>query len=196
MCNAGDSDLIPGSGRSRGKGNGDPLQYSCLENSMDKEAWVLQSMGSQRAEHNLVTCFHLFSCHCIRRPPWSTVRYNMKLSTKLASALKRHVPGWPQLWKLLLMSNKISLLKLMISERDKILHQWNGICYFSDDWEKKKKKTTIIFLALMLREKKQIFPSEIIYYICILTYLQYKYTGKILTLSNSRIKMYCMSATH
>ena len=34
-CNAGDPDSIPGSGRCPGKGNGNPLQYSCLENSMD-----------------------------------------------------------------------------------------------------------------------------------------------------------------
>ena len=31
--------LIPGSGRSPGEGNGNPLQYSCLENSMDRGAW-------------------------------------------------------------------------------------------------------------------------------------------------------------
>ena len=37
-CNAGDLGLIPGSGRSPGRGNGNPLQYSCLENSMDGEA--------------------------------------------------------------------------------------------------------------------------------------------------------------
>ena len=37
--NAGDLGLIPGSGRSPGEGNGNPLQYSCLENPMDKEAW-------------------------------------------------------------------------------------------------------------------------------------------------------------
>ena len=34
-CNAGNPGLIPGSGRSPGKGNGNPLQYSCLENSVD-----------------------------------------------------------------------------------------------------------------------------------------------------------------
>ena len=38
-CNAGDLGSIPGSGRSPGEGNGNPLQYSCLENSMDREAW-------------------------------------------------------------------------------------------------------------------------------------------------------------
>ena len=38
-CHVGDPGLIPGLGRSPGEGNGNPLQYSCLENPMDKEAW-------------------------------------------------------------------------------------------------------------------------------------------------------------
>ena len=38
-ANARDAGSIPGSGRSPGGGNGNPLQYSCLENSMDREAW-------------------------------------------------------------------------------------------------------------------------------------------------------------
>ena len=38
-CNVGDLALIPVSGRSPGEGNGNPLQYSCLENSMDRGAW-------------------------------------------------------------------------------------------------------------------------------------------------------------
>ena len=38
-CNAGDPSLILGSGRSLGEGNGNPLQYSCLENPMDSGAW-------------------------------------------------------------------------------------------------------------------------------------------------------------
>ena len=38
-CNAGDLSLIPGLGRSPGEGNCYPLQYSCLENSMDRGAW-------------------------------------------------------------------------------------------------------------------------------------------------------------
>ena len=38
-CNAGDPGSIPGSGRSPGEGNDDPLQYYCLENSMDGGAW-------------------------------------------------------------------------------------------------------------------------------------------------------------
>ena len=38
-CNAGDLGPVPGSGRSPGEGNGNPLQYSCLENPMDGGAW-------------------------------------------------------------------------------------------------------------------------------------------------------------
>ena len=38
-CNAGDLGLIPGSERSPGEGNSNPLQYSCLENPMDRKAW-------------------------------------------------------------------------------------------------------------------------------------------------------------
>ena len=52
-ANAGDArdtGSIPGSGRSPGVGNGTPLQYSCLENPMDRGAW--QSMGSQGVRHD------------------------------------------------------------------------------------------------------------------------------------------------
>ena len=38
-CNAGDPGSIPGSGRPPGKGNGNPLQYSCLENPIDRGVW-------------------------------------------------------------------------------------------------------------------------------------------------------------
>ena len=38
-CNAGDTGSIPGLGRSPGEGNGNPLQYSCLENPMERGAW-------------------------------------------------------------------------------------------------------------------------------------------------------------
>ena len=39
VCNAGDPGSIPGLGRSPGEGNGYPLQYFCLKNSMDRGAW-------------------------------------------------------------------------------------------------------------------------------------------------------------
>ena len=44
-CNAGDPGLIPGSVRSPGKGNGNPFQYSCLENSMDGGTWWATVLG-------------------------------------------------------------------------------------------------------------------------------------------------------
>ena len=43
---------IPGPGRSPGIGNDNPLQYSYLENSRDRGAWRLQSMGLQKVGHN------------------------------------------------------------------------------------------------------------------------------------------------
>ena len=55
-CNAGDPGSIPGSGRSPVEGNSFPLQYSCLENLMDRGAWwAIQSMGSQRVGHDWAT---------------------------------------------------------------------------------------------------------------------------------------------
>ena len=50
--NVGDPGSIPGSGRSPGEGNGNPLQYSCLEDPMDEELGGLQSTGSQRVGHD------------------------------------------------------------------------------------------------------------------------------------------------
>ena len=54
-ANAGDSGLILGPGVSPGEGNGKPLQYSCLGNPIDRVAWWLQFMGSQRIGPNLAT---------------------------------------------------------------------------------------------------------------------------------------------
>ena len=53
--NAGELGLIPGSGRSPGEGNGNPLQYSCLENPMDRGAWQATVHGVTRVRHDLVT---------------------------------------------------------------------------------------------------------------------------------------------
>ena len=48
--NAGEPGLIPGSGRFSGEGNGNPLQYSCLENPNDRGAGRLQSIGMQESD--------------------------------------------------------------------------------------------------------------------------------------------------
>ena len=52
-ANAGDArdvGLIPGSGRSPGVGNGNPFQYSCLENLMDKTAWEVTVHGATKSQ--------------------------------------------------------------------------------------------------------------------------------------------------
>ena len=52
-CNKGDPGSIPGSGRSPGEGNGNPLQYSCLENPMDGGAWQATFHGVTRSQTRL-----------------------------------------------------------------------------------------------------------------------------------------------
>ena len=52
-CNAGDVGSIPGTGRSPGGGNGNPLQYSCLENPMDRGAWQATVPGVTKSKTRL-----------------------------------------------------------------------------------------------------------------------------------------------
>ena len=54
-CNAGDLGSIPGLGRSPGEGSGNPRQYSCLENPMDRGAWWATVHGVTRVGHDLAT---------------------------------------------------------------------------------------------------------------------------------------------
>ena len=61
--NAGDLGLIPGSGRSPGEGNGNPLQYSCLENPMDGGAWwaTVRGVAKSRTRLSDFTSLHFTS---------------------------------------------------------------------------------------------------------------------------------------
>ena len=52
-CNAGDLGSITGSERSPGEGNGNPLQYSCLENPMDRGAWQAPIHGVVKSQTRL-----------------------------------------------------------------------------------------------------------------------------------------------
>ena len=54
-CITGDLGSIPGSGRSPGEANGNPVQYSCLENPVDRGAWQATVHGVTRVRHNLAT---------------------------------------------------------------------------------------------------------------------------------------------
>ena len=51
-CNAGNLGSIPGLGRSPGEGNGNPFQYSCLENSMDRGAWQVKVYGIAKSRRD------------------------------------------------------------------------------------------------------------------------------------------------
>ena len=67
-CKAGDPGLVPGLGRSPGEGHGYLLQYSCLENSMHREAdkpGGLQSMVLQRVRHNGAANTFTFPFHAL-----------------------------------------------------------------------------------------------------------------------------------
>ena len=65
-CNAGDLGSIPGSGRSPGEGNGNPLQYSYLENPMDGGAWwaTVHRVAKSRIRLSNFTSPHLTSLQC------------------------------------------------------------------------------------------------------------------------------------
>ena len=60
-CNAGDLGSIPGLGRSPGEGNGNPLQYSCLENSMDRGAWwaIVHGLAKSRTRLSDFTSLYI-----------------------------------------------------------------------------------------------------------------------------------------
>ena len=79
-CSAGDLGSIPGSARSPGEGNGNPMQYSCLENSMERGAWWAAVHGVTRVEHDLVTK--------PRPPPGVSLEHSEKSWNALNSALR------------------------------------------------------------------------------------------------------------
>ena len=54
-CNAEDPGSIPGSGRSPGEGNGNPLQYSCLENAVDRGTWRAPVQGVAKSQTHSAT---------------------------------------------------------------------------------------------------------------------------------------------
>ena len=68
---ARDMGSIPGSGRFPGEGNGNPLQYSCLENLMDREAWTATVHGATKSQIGLSahTCISVgWVRHCEAKP--------------------------------------------------------------------------------------------------------------------------------
>ena len=87
-CSAGDLGSIPGSGRSPAEGNGNPLQYSCLENPVDRVSWWAAVHGITKSQTQLSDWAHTRHQQCIRLPlaqysrpylPWSSNRVGLKM---------------------------------------------------------------------------------------------------------------------
>ena len=88
-CNAGDPGSIPGSGRSPGEGNGNPLQYSCLENPMDWEACWATVHGVAESDTTEWLHFHtLVSPHssCFNFGP-SSLDFLLTLVSSVSSSI-------------------------------------------------------------------------------------------------------------
>ena len=83
VCNAGDPGSIPGWGRSSGEGNGNPLQYSCLENSMDGGAWWATVHGVAKSRTRLSNFTFTFT-YKVQEPGWlmSKGKEKMDISTQ------------------------------------------------------------------------------------------------------------------
>ena len=75
-CNAGDLGSIPVSGSSPGEGNGNPLQYSCLENSMERGAWQATIHGISRLSTICLFFLENFDSRCCVVRPKHTHTHN------------------------------------------------------------------------------------------------------------------------
>ena len=80
-CDAGDLGWNPGTGSSRGEGHGNLLQYSCLENPMDKGAWQATVTGVAESQHNWeANTFTFFHAVLEVRGAWNNIYKHWKLS--------------------------------------------------------------------------------------------------------------------
>ena len=103
-CNVGDLASIPGLGRSLGKGNGNPFQYSCLVNPMDAGAWWATVHGVAKSQTWLSdftsACFNLCyeGCKMLIFNFW----YSLHLTSEKEKAMATHSSSlaWRRLWSM------------------------------------------------------------------------------------------------
>ena len=104
VCNAGDPGLIHGSGRSPGGRNGDPLQYSCLENPMDRGAWQAAVHGVARSQTQLkqlnTNVLSIVRCQNVSQVLSMDLGENCEDTTDRRFVLGRECPGWRCDWLL------------------------------------------------------------------------------------------------
>ena len=94
-ANTGDTrdvGLIPGSGRTLGAGNGNPLQYSCLENHMDRGAWQATVHGAKKSRTGLSDLAHT---HFVleQHKVWWVRCHHMKFNVKRSGREEGRDPG-------------------------------------------------------------------------------------------------------
>ena len=90
-CNAGDLNSIPGLGRSHREGNGNPLQYSCLEKSTDRRAWRVTVHGVRKSQTRL-------SMHALLRNVGYFSKYDNSIDTQGPATLLQTTPT-PSCWR-------------------------------------------------------------------------------------------------
>ena len=96
-CNVGDPGWIPGSGRSPGEGNGNPLQYSCLENCMDRGSWQATVHGVAKCRTQLSNSHTLTYLLCVK-PAQSVQRLTQM--TKILSSYNLRFNEEAERWRI------------------------------------------------------------------------------------------------
>jgi len=133
-CTTRDQCSTPGSGRSAGEGNGNLLQYSCLENPMDSRAWWATVHGVQRVRHSWATSLSLFQQLNVFTLSWDLHCLKQKVRTTylILSSWLQSFPAsesssesdlwirWPKYWSY---SFSISPSK-----------EYSGLISFRTDW--------------------------------------------------------------
>ena len=132
-CNAGDLGSIPGSGRSPGEGNGNPLQYSCLENLMDGGAWWATVHGVAESDTT------------------ERLQFSLRLVITFLSRSKRLLISWLQLPSAVILEPpKLSLsLCPLFSERSRDPEK-NGIWNFQFLFPTKIQKVAAVIVVYLL----------------------------------------------
>ena len=94
-CNAGDCSSIPGSGRSPGQGNGNPLRYSCLENPTDRGAWWATVHGVTKSQTRLSD----FTSQPYLGSAINGLKFWIKVYKEKFLLKKKYFKYYPNIWK-------------------------------------------------------------------------------------------------
>ena len=151
-----DMGSIPGSGRSLGEGNGNSLQYSCLESLMDKGAWQQQSIGLHRVGHD----WHMHSEGSMTSNRLNTKMDNRRIMVKMLRAKDKEeiVKAAREKWLITYLQGNPNKIKSWLLNRN----NW-GQKVLSHSKFSKKNQPTIPCLSmgyLKNKGKMKTFPDK------------------------------------